>query len=323
MKNILVTGGAGYIGSQTCKALACGGYNPIVYDNLVTGFKDFVKWGPMVQGDILDTKLLINTLKKYHPIAVIHFAALSSAGESFQKASFYYKNNVLGSISLLDAMQLCNVNKLVFSSSAATYGIYDKIISEDFPQNPINPYGHSKLIIEKIVDNLASRGILDHISLRYFNAVGADSSCEIGESHDPETHLFPLAIKAALSNTSFKLFGNNYKTPDGTTIRDYIHVEDLANAHLLALEYILESKSLFLNLGTGRGTSIREVLDQIEKYGYVMDIKVCPKRPGDPEYLVADSQKAKKVLNWTLKYNHVSEMLPTAFAWHKKQDRDV
>ena len=318
MKNILVTGGAGYIGSQTCKALACGGYNPIVYDNLVTGFKDFVKWGPMVQGDILDTKLLISTLKKYHPIAVIHFAALSSAGESFQKASFYYKNNVLGSISLLDAMQLCNVNKLVFSSSAATYGIYDKIISEDFPQNPINPYGHSKLIIEKIVDNLASRGILDHISLRYFNAVGADSSCEIGESHDPETHLFPLAIKAALSNTSFKLFGNNYKTPDGTTIRDYIHVEDLANGHIAALEKMKLENSLCIdiNLGTGKSYSVLDVIETFEKVSKrKIPYKITNRRKGDVEELCADPKYAYNFLNWEAKYDLEKMCLDS---WHKK-----
>jgi len=237
--NILVTGGAGYIGSHTCKQLKKYGLSPIVYDNLSRGHKEFVQWGPFVEGDILDTEKVKKTLEEHKIQAVIHFAAFAYVGESVENPSLYYKNNVHGTFSLLEAMLKANVKNLVFSSTCATYGIPEKIpLMEDMPQNPINPYGQTKLMIEKILRDYGTAYGFKSVCLRYFNAAGADQDGVIGERHNPETHLIPLAIEAALKNKTMKIFGNDYETPDGTCLRDYIHVTDLAEPPLLALKHL-------------------------------------------------------------------------------------
>jgi UDP-arabinose 4-epimerase len=258
MKKVLVTGGAGYIGAHTSKLLAASGYEPVCYDNLSTGHADFVKWGPLEIGDLHDLEKLTRVISSYQPIAVIHFAASAYVGESIVKPLKYYRNNVGGTLSLLEAMRLSGLENIVFSSTCATYGTPTaKLLSESCPQVPINPYGHSKLLIEQILRDLSARVGLNHISLRYFNAAGADKDGEIGEKHDPEPHLIPLAIRSAIGGPALKIFGTDFPTPDGTAVRDYIHVEDLGRAHILALEYLLAGgTSDFVNLGTGTGNSL-------------------------------------------------------------------
>ena len=320
MKPILVTGGAGYIGSHTCKLLASSGYVPITYDNLSTGHKDAVRWGPLVKGSLQDTNLLSSALREYQPVAVIHFAASAYVGESVTNPFKYYQNNVGGTLSLLEAMKSQKINKIVFSSTCATYGTPNlKVISEDCPQNPINAYGQSKLMIEKILGDLALSGELKQISLRYFNAAGDDRDGEIGECHDPETHLIPLAIRSALGGAELKVFGTDFDTPDGTAVRDYVHVEDLGAAHILALEkLLLGGKSDFINLGTGKGHSVHEIINSLERLGIKAVTKDTHRREGDPGYLVANNTKAKKILNWHPQYTQIEDILKTAIHWHKQ-----
>lgn len=319
MKKILITGGAGYIGSHTCKLIASSGYEPICFDNLSTGHKDFVKWGPLITGDLKDTELLKETFHRFKPEAVIHFAGSSLVGESVSNPLKYYDNNVGGTLSLLNAMKNANVKNIVFSSTCATYGAdTNNPIDESFPQRPINPYGMSKLMIERILSSLADTKEINHISLRYFNAAGADKSNEIGESHNPETHLIPLAINSALGGNELKVFGNDFPTKDGTAIRDYIHVEDLASAHIKALEYMIDSgNSDFINLGSGKGYSVKEILMALKDLGLNPRTIESQRRRGDPAVLVANANKAKEVLNWEPKYN-LREILASAKAWHSK-----
>ena len=320
MKHILVTGGAGYIGSHTCKLLALAGYMPITFDNLSTGYADAVKWGPLVVGDLHDINHLTAVLNQFKPLAVIHFAASAYVGESVSNPLKYYLNNVGGTLSLLGAMRNQDINKIVFSSTCATYGTPDlKIIGEDCIQNPINPYGQSKLMIEKILYDLTLKGQISHIALRYFNAAGDDSEGEIGERHNPETHLIPLAIQSALGGAELKIFGTDFPTPDGTAIRDYVHVEDLARAHIQAVEHLLQNgKSDFINLGTGRGYSVRTIVSALNDLGLKVQSRDVARREGDPAYLVADSAKAKLVLNWKPEYNSIKDILKTAIHWHQK-----
>lgn len=320
MTAILVTGGAGYIGSHTCKLLASSGYRPICYDNLSTGYADFVKWGPLEVGDLHDTAKLMSVMKAYQPVAVIHFAARAYVGESVENPFKYYKNNVGGTLSLLEAMRATGVKPIVFSSTCATYGIPDdKTIREDCPQNPINPYGRTKLVIEMMLRDLSSRGEINQISLRYFNAAGADKDGEIGEKHDPETHLIPLAIRAGMGGRPLSIFGTDFPTPDGTCVRDYIHVEDLASAHLAAVQHLLAGgDSDFFNLGTGRGNSVREIVDALRGLGIPVVANEIGRREGDPAYLVADAAKAKVILKWQPRYMDIKDTLATAIAWHKK-----
>ncbi|MGD8263581.1 MAG: UDP-glucose 4-epimerase GalE, partial [Desulfobacterales bacterium] len=264
MRNpILVTGGAGYIGAHACKALSKTGYTPITYDNLVYGHRSAVKWGPLEEGDISDRQRLESVIDKYKPMAVMHFAAYAYVGESVDNPSKYYHNNVAGSLTLLETMRQCGIDKIIFSSTCATYGMPEQIpITEDHPQNPINPYGRSKLMIEWMLDDFAHAYGLKYVSLRYFNAAGANPDAEIGENHDPETHLIPLVLDVALGRRNhLEIFGTDYDTTDGTCIRDYIHVTDLADAHLLALKYLLDGgqRNVF-NLGNGNGFSVREVV---------------------------------------------------------------
>ena len=320
MKHILVTGGAGYVGSHTCKLLAAAGYEPVTYDNLSTGHADVVKWGPLVEGNLHDIDKLCATLKQYQPLAVIHFAASAYVGESITNPFKYYQNNVGGTLSLLEAMRSQQINRIVFSSTCATYGTPNlKVITEECPQNPINPYGQSKLMIEKILSDLTSRGNLAQISLRYFNAAGDSKDCEIGERHNPETHLIPLAIRSALGGDELKVFGTDFDTPDGTAVRDYIHVEDLGAAHILAVEHLLsEGGSHFVNLGTGKGHSVREILSALQQLGIKVVAKDAQKRDGDPAYLVADSTKAKSLLGWEPQYIQIQDILKTAINWHQQ-----
>jgi UDP-glucose-4-epimerase GalE len=320
---ILVTGGAGYIGSHTSKSLAANGFEPICYDNLSTGHREFVKWGPLEVGNLHDTSLLVKIMQKYKPAAVIHFAASAYVGESVADPFKYYQNNVGGTLSLLEAMQKTNIRKIVFSSTCATYGMPNPnhhLIDEDCPQSPINPYGQSKLMIEKILNDLAKQNKISQISLRYFNAAGADKDCEIGEKHDPETHLIPLAIESALKGNLLNIYGTDYPTPDGTAIRDYIHVEDLADAHVKAVEGILlKTKSEFINLGTGKGFSVSEIIRALESLGLQVNFKNIRRREGDPAYLIANPNKAIQLLNWKPKYTQIQDILKTAINWHKNQ----
>ena len=320
MKKILVTGGAGYVGSHACKLLAQSGYEPITFDNLSTGHASSVKWGPLIQGDLHETALLVKTIEQYEPIAVVHFAASSYVGESVANPFKYYLNNVGGTVSLLQAMTTTGLKNIVFSSTCATYGTPDvQLISETCPQLPINPYGQSKLMIEKILGDLANKDQIHHISLRYFNAAGADKDGEIGEHHDPETHLIPLAIRSALGGAVLKVFGTDFSTPDGTAVRDYIHVEDLGRAHILAVERLLNGGSSdYFNLGTGRGTSVRQIIEGLEHLGVPVQAINAERREGDPAYLVADASKASHVLGWKPQYQSIDALLATALAWHKK-----
>jgi len=324
-KTILVTGGAGYIGSHACKALFKSGYNPVTFDNLIYGHKEAVKWGDLFKGDLMNIKSILKAIHKYKPIAILHFAAFAYVGESVLNPSKYYKNNVIGSYNLLEAMRITGINNIVFSSTCATYGIPDKVpISEDNIQFPINPYGKTKLTVEMMLNDYDIAYGIHNVSLRYFNAAGADPDCEIGENHNPETHLIPLALDAAIGRREkFIIFGNDYNTPDGTCIRDYIHVSDLANAHLLALEYLLNgSSSDFFNLGTENGYSITEIINIIKNITGKSFISVfAQRREGDPPSLVSVSNKANSKLGWNPQYSDINFIIETAWNWHKSLHR--
>ena len=321
-KCVLVTGGAGYIGAHACKALSRAGYSPVVYDNLVYGHSESVKWGPLEEGDIGDRQRLDTVLQKYKPTAVMHFAAYAYVGESVEKPSKYYHNNVAGTISLLESMKKYDINQLIFSSTCATYGMPEKIpIEEDHPQNPINPYGRSKLMIEWILNDFANAYDLKFVSLRYFNAAGADPDAEIGEDHDPETHLIPLILDVALGNRKYlEIFGTDYETSDGTCIRDYIHVSDLADAHVLALFYLRDGgQSAAFNLGNGNGFSVKDVITAAKKQtGRDIPCLETKRRPGDPPVLIGSSEKIRNTLNWEPKYNKLDTIISTAWQWHNK-----
>ena len=318
---VLVTGGAGYIGSHTCKALAAGGFFPVTIDSLVYGHEWAVKWGPLIKGDIHDQDLLDQVFGTYKPLAVLHFAAFAYVGESVISPDKYYRNNVGGTISLLDAMLRHGCRNLVFSSTCATYGIPNTIpISEGHEQRPINPYGWSKLMIEQIMRDYELAYGIRHAILRYFNAAGADPDGEIGEEHDPETHLIPLAIRAALGQRPYvEIYGTDYPTADGTAIRDYIHVTDLANFHILALEHLLNGRiSCLLNVGTGRGYSVREVIKAVESASMVnVPVRECPRREGDPPVLVAESAQAISTFGWRPLFANINPIIESAVRWHR------
>jgi UDP-arabinose 4-epimerase len=320
---ILVTGGAGYIGSHTCKALAGAGYTPVVYDSLCRGNESAVKWGPLEVGELEDGDHLRDVLHRYCPFGVIHFAAYAYVGESMQRPLLYYRNNVGGTISLLQAMEEEGVDRIVFSSTCATYGTPDSNpIREDMLQNPINPYGQSKLMVEQILKDCARDQTLSAVALRYFNAAGADSEGEIGEAHAPETHLIPLALAAARGSASpLTIFGDDHSTPDGTCIRDYIHVTDLADAHVRALKYT-QSKRGFsaFNLGTGTGISVRSLIQAVEEVtGRVVPFSFGPRRAGDPAELVADPSLVRETLGWTAQHSDLQNILRTAWRWMERE----
>ena len=321
-KSVLVTGGAGYIGAHACKALAEAGYTPVTYDNFVYGHPEAVRWGPLEKGDIGDREQLEMVMKKYNPSAVMHFAAYAYVGESVTNPAKYYQNNVAGTLSLLESMNSCSIDNIIFSSTCATYGMPDQIpIDENHPQNPINPYGRSKLMIEWILKDFAAAYDLKFVSLRYFNAAGADPDAEIGENHDPETHLIPLVLDVALGiRNRIEIYGTDYNTPDGTCIRDYIHVSDLADAHLLALEYLnAGGQSEVFNLGNGNGFSVREVITAAMKVtGCDIPYLESKKRPGDPAVLIGSTEKIRDNLGWRTVHNSLDAIIRTAWRWHKK-----
>lgn len=319
---VLVTGGAGYIGSHVCKALARAGYNPIAYDNLIYGHEWAVKWGPFEFGDILDRARLDDVMRRYKPEAVMHFAAFAYVGKSVSDPGKYYRNNVMGSLTLLEAVRDHGITHFVFSSTAATYGVPQTLlIHEDSQQEPINPYGASKLFVERMLKDFGSAHGVRSIALRYFNAAGADPDNETGESHDPETHLIPLVLDAASGRRPHvTIFGGDYDTPDGTCIRDYIHVSDLADAHVKALQALEGGvPSAAYNLGNGRGFSVREVIDTVKHItGLNFPAKVGDRRDGDPAVLVSDAAKAQLDLGWRPRIAELSEIVRTAWAWHRQ-----
>lgn len=320
MKKILVTGGAGYIGSHACKALATNGYEPISYDNLVYGHEWAVQWGPLEVGDIADRNRLEEVFKKYNPSAVMHFAAYAYVGESVRDPGKYYRNNIAGSLTLLEFMRDHEIRDIVFSSTCATYGVPNSTpITEDEPPKPISPYGMSKYVVERMLADFEQAHGLKSISLRYFNAAGADAEGQIGEDHEPETHLVPLTIGAVLGTANpLTIFGKDYPTPDGTCIRDYIHVTDLAEAHVKALHYLeTKNKSGVFNLGTGTGYSVKEVVDTVSRIsGQQVPFSYGTRRPGDPAALFADTSLANKELGWTAQHSSLEEIIGSAWNWH-------
>ena len=319
---ILVTGGAGYIGSHACKALARAGYTPVTYDNMVYGHKWAVQWGPLVTADILDGEALDRVFAQYKPEAVLHFAAFAYVGESVTDPQKYYHNNVSGTLSLLAAMRRHACSRIVFSSTCATYGTPEALpLTEEHPQRPINPYGHSKLMIEQILRDFDGAYGIKHAALRYFNAAGADPDGDIGEDHDPETHLIPLVIYAAQGRRpKVEIFGTDYDTKDGTCVRDYIHVTDLAAPHVDALQYLKnQSKSVVCNLGTGNGFTVREVIDMVERVsGKTVPAVEGPRRPGDPHALYANARKAVETLGWKPVHDNLEAIVETAWRWHTR-----
>jgi UDP-glucose-4-epimerase GalE len=321
---ILVTGGAGYIGSHTCKLLAAHGYEPITIDNLVNGHKWAVKWGELITGDIQDAALLDTVFERYQPSAVIHFAGYIDARESLIQPIKFYQNNVSCTLSLLNAMHRHNCKKIIFSSSCAIYGIPDKVpITEDMAQKPISPYGRSKLMVEQMLQDSEYAYGIKHILLRYFNAAGADLSGDIGECHDPENHIIPLLLKTAMGkNPYFTIFGTNYPTKDGTPVRDYIHVTDLAMAHLMALNDLLNNnQSQAFNVGSEQGHSVNELIEMVRKVTHAnLTLKEGPPDPGDPPELVADATKIKKQLNWVPQFSDLETLVQSAWQWYVKSN---
>ncbi len=322
-KTVLVTGGAGYIGSHVCKALARDGFVPVVYDNLCSGRLAAVQWGDFEQGDVRDLDTLSAVIEKHKPCAIMHFAALIQVGDSVVNPAEFYHNNVYGSYVLLEAARKYDVDYMVFSSTAAVYGLPDvRSISEDSALCPINPYGQTKLVMENMIRDYTQAYGLKHAILRYFNAAGADPETEIGTAYRRDTHLIPLLMQVAAGTLpEIKIFGSDYDTPDGTAIRDYIHVSDLAEAHVKALKYIMErDENLTLNLGTNEGHSVLEVIEKARAGTQKEIVAVpCERRQGDPAILVADASKARDVLGWVPEYSALDSIIETAWRWKLKQ----
>jgi UDP-arabinose 4-epimerase len=319
MKTILVTGGAGFVGSHACKALARAGYLPVTLDNLERGHEWAVKWGPLERADLRDEEELRRVFEAWRPETVVHFAAYAYVGESNDEPLKYYTTNVGGTANLLKACVIFGCKHVVFSSSCATYGIPAHLpLSETDPQQPINPYGYTKLVVERMLrDTEAAHGIR-HVALRYFNAAGADPSGEIGELHEPETHLIPLILLTAMGRqSSVKVFGNDYRTEDGTCIRDYVHVTDLADAHVAAVQWLAAGNSSdAFNLGNGNGFSVAQVIRTAEMItGKEIKTDICAKRPGDPPVLISDSTKARRALGWRPKFPDVGDQIAHAWKW--------
>lgn len=319
---ILIVGGAGYIGSHVNKLLNKSGFKTVVFDNLVRGNREFVKWGEFVLGDLADRNQIRLCFKKYPIEAVMHFSAFAYVGESVIDPARYYLNNVSNTLNLLEVMKEFNIRYFIFSSTCATYGIPEEIpIAENHTQKPVNPYGKSKLMIEEILEDYDQAYGMRHIKLRYFNAAGADPEGEIGERHDPETHLIPLAIYSALGITEHvKIFGTDYPTKDGTCIRDYIHVNDLSDAHIKALEYVMDNNtSNSFNLGNGIGYSVREIIHAVKRISK-KDFKVIEseRREGDPPVLISNYNKAIEILGWRPQHVDIDTIVETAYRWHSK-----
>jgi UDP-glucose 4-epimerase len=318
---ILVAGGAGYIGSNMTAMLAAEGHQPVIYDNLSKGHTAAIKGCEFVKGDLADLNLLTATLKKHKIEAVMHFAAFIEAGESVTNPLKYYQNNVSNTQVVLSAMETTGVGKFVFSSTAAVYGMPDKQpITEETPKNPINSYGETKLAVEKMCHHQTVAGKLRYVALRYFNACGSGHNCTLGEDHHPESHLIPLTIFAAMGKMdAIKIFGSDYPTEDGTCIRDYIHIEDLCLAHLLALKKLESQAESIYNLGIGKGYSVRQVIDTVKKVSEkIFKVIESPRRPGDPPVLVCDSAKARTELGWQPKWTNLEKIVASAWKWHSK-----
>ena len=320
---ILVTGGAGYIGSHTCKALQAGGYTSIVYDNLRYGHAHAAKWSPVVEGELADMDLLKRAIERYRPDAIVHFAAYLFVDESVQDPSKYYHNNIAGTLALLETMREIGVDTIVFSSTAAVYGVPQQVpIKETTPMHPINPYGRTKLAIEWALEDYSAAYGMKYAALRYFNACGADRGNQIGEEHKPETHLIPRALMALGGELDeFCVFGADYDTPDGTCIRDYIHVDDLAQGHILALEHLARGgESGAFNLGSGDGYSVKQILSAVERVtGKRLPLTYGERRAGDPPILTADVSKAYEVLGFKTKYSDLETIIRTAWAFYQKR----
>jgi UDP-arabinose 4-epimerase len=319
---ILVTGGAGYIGSHACKALRTAGYEPVCYDNLESGNSEAVKWGPLEQGDIRDRDRLKAVLAQYQPAAVMHFAALIQVGESVKEPAKYYDNNLLGTYCLLEEARVASIKQMVFSSTAAVYGIpQTELIAEDHPKNPINPYGQTKLAMEGMIRDYAAAYGFNYAILRYFNAAGADAAGELGTAYADDTQIEPMLKQAATGQRQeFKLFGDDYPTKDGSAMRDFIHITDLVDAHVLALQHMQAGKGdLTLNLGTNKATSVKEMLTIARQVtGKPIPSSINPRRAGDPPLLAADASAARKVLNWTPQHSDIANIITTAWQWQQK-----
>jgi UDP-arabinose 4-epimerase len=322
MSTILVTGGAGYIGSHGCKALAQAGHTPVTYDNLSRGFAHAVKWGPFEQGDILDAGRLAEVIARHRPDAVVHFAAFAYVGESMADPAMYFRNNVVGTLGLLDGMRAAGVDRIVFSSSCTTYGARtSEPITEARPQAPVDPYGRSKWMVEQILRDYAGAYEMRAVALRYFNAAGADPDGEIGEDHEPETHLIPMLLDAAAQGAPFTINGDDYATPDGTCVRDYVHVTDLAEAHVLALAALERGPGFTAyNLGTGRGFSIREIIDAASRrLDRQIAVSVGPRRPGDLDATTAVAALAERELGWKPRLSNMDDIIDTAWRWRLRR----
>ena len=322
--NILVTGGAGYVGSHAVRRLQKSGHEIWVYDNLSRGHRAAAPQGRLIEGNLCDREKLVGALRTHKIEAVMHFAAFALVGESVTDPALYYENNVVAALSLLEAMRSAGVSKFIFSSTTATYGEPEKMpIDETAPQLPINPYGFTKLVIEHALEDYAQAYGWGYAALRYFNASGASPDGDIGEDHTPESHLIPIVLQVALGQReAITIFGNDYPTPDGTCIRDYIHVDDLASAHLRALDRLQPGKGLKLNLGTGRGYSVREVIEACRRVtGHRIPEKMGARRPGDPPELVADSRLAQRTLDWQPQYTDIEAIVATAWHWHQSHPR--
>jgi UDP-glucose-4-epimerase GalE len=322
MPAILVTGGAGYVGSHACKALAAAGYTPVTYDNLGRGHRELVRWGPLEVGELADRARLDEVFARHRPEAVMHFAAFAYVGESVQDPALYYRNNVGGTLELVEATRRAGVAALVFSSTCSTYGVPERMpIDEDAPQRPINPYGATKLAIERMLADYGAAYGLASVSLRYFNAAGCDPDGETGELHEPETHIIPRVLMAATGEIEHvEVFGTDYPTPDGTCLRDYVHVADLAQGHVRALDYLKRGgATTAVNLGTGRGFSVREVIAAAgEVTGRRIPVREAPRRPGDPPVLVADPTRARALLGFAPRYTELAPIVATAWRWHTR-----
>jgi UDP-glucose-4-epimerase GalE len=323
-RTVLVTGGAGYIGSHAAKALVRAGHRVVVYDNLAAGHREAVKYGDFVQGDILDFPMLQETMQKYGVDAVMHFAAFLDVGESVREPAKYYVNNVVGAVNVLNAMAASRITQIVFSSTCATYGEPTETpITESHPQRPINSYGESKLAAERACPHYARAYGIHTIALRYFNAAGADPDGELGEDHEPEIHVIPRALDAATGGPGLLVFGDDYPTPDGTCLRDYVHVSDLADAHVKALESIAGGgPSTAYNLGTGQPHSVRDVINAVERVtGRQVPWTLAPRRPGDPAVLFASADKARAAFGWTPRFPSLDDIVRTAWAWRQAHPR--
>ena len=322
---ILVAGGAGYVGSHACKALAESGFEPVVYDNLSTGHRSFVRWGPLIEGDLLDKETLAQAFAEHRPAVALHFAACAYVGESFEDPAKYYSTNVIGALHLVEAARSAGNVPIAFSSTCAVYGApAASPIAEHTSLVPVSPYGRTKLAIEHALCDYDAAYGLRSVRLRYFNACGCDPDGQVGESHDPETHLIPRAILAAMGRVGeLTIFGDDYPTPDGTAIRDYVHVSDLADAHVAAVRRLLDgTESFAVNLGTGRGFSVREIMDAVQRVtGLTVPYRIVARRQGDPAVLIADGARAERLLGFSTARSDIEAIVRTAHAWLARREQ--